>query len=308
MSSKERVFEPDEIDKRILAFLFVTTQPIWRDAIVKHSGLEFDQEADYHLTNLIRNNYIREPPLPPALLQAEQEQVGFTLTTKGQEFVLHNNLHKTETIPSESEIFSGIDLISTGEDDETAGFLDYWVQGEEAAQIFSKIIEDFTSLQDAFNTKLNQHTANISEASKNPGSGAATKYHKLTLLAASDINDFCRKAEDLSPVLEACIEQMFSGYLGVIELINYDSKEEKEAGYKLIDTITEMRKTISGASDGATSWRDSVIGLIRLNMSKDLNRATNRQVRAIDRLITNFGKVDSFCERILDVLDKKLKR
>jgi hypothetical protein len=85
---KELPFEPDEFEQLILIDLYSNKVRIEQE-MLRRLGISDQQLLTYHLVRLIQNNYVNAPPHHP--FQARIE-IGYTLTQRGREYVIKNNL------------------------------------------------------------------------------------------------------------------------------------------------------------------------------------------------------------------------
>ncbi|MBC7909515.1 MAG: hypothetical protein H7Y30_03380 [Pyrinomonadaceae bacterium] len=193
----------------------------------------------------------------------------------------------------------------TVEDLEEQGMLDYWVEGEQAGNELTSILSKTLKDNEGVTRKIKRHTANLNALSNNPGAGSAGKFHKVILLAASDMNTFSKKVEDILPQFENTIEKLQEGYLGYINIVALGADAEKEQVEKFRDTIASLLQGASEANESTRSYRDEVLSLGERNISRDLNRASRRQAQALEGIISNIERVEAFCLKSLEVIDEK---
>lgn len=88
-------YQPDETERRILAYLF--RDKVDRDigSIVKALNFAHAEEARFHIERLTKHHYV-EPPRP---FRASHLFPGYKLGQKGREFVIQNDLHREEVKP-----------------------------------------------------------------------------------------------------------------------------------------------------------------------------------------------------------------
>jgi hypothetical protein len=206
----------------------------------------------------------------------------------------------TETFDASQET-----MVKASEDQEEEGLLDYLVGGEEASAELTSVLEKFRAEIEEITAKLNKHTSNMQGLGSNPGAGAAGRFHKISLLAASDINNFSKNVESTLPEFELAIDHLDENYSGWISLAQLRTDEDREQVVSLRATIKNLLEGSREANASTRSFRDSAIQLNKLRISKDLSRATRRQALVLDGVISNIDRVEAFCVKTIEVLDEK---
>jgi len=84
-----KIFEPNEIETKILLFVFRSTRTAQQEDIFGHLNLQHAQEAEFYLRNLVENNYLKPPPSFP--IEARLNS-GYKLTQKARSYVIDNIL------------------------------------------------------------------------------------------------------------------------------------------------------------------------------------------------------------------------
>lgn len=91
-------YQPDEMERRILAYLFKGTVNRDLGSIIRALNIASTEEAKFHLEQLVRHFYVNAPPrFRPSV------RPNYSLRQKGREFVLQNNLHREEVKPQPPE-------------------------------------------------------------------------------------------------------------------------------------------------------------------------------------------------------------
>lgn len=190
------------------------------------------------------------------------------------------------------------------EDAEEKGVLDFLTEGEDASDEFTKILTQILKDNEVVINKIKKHTANIQALSNNQGAGAAGKFHKLSLLTASDMNTFSKKVEDALPQLENAIEKMNESYSGYINIVDIETDADKESLNKLRENLGTLLQISDEAKDSMTSYRDTVFGLREKKISREMNRASRRQAEALDGIIANIDRVKAFSAKNLALIEE----
>ncbi|MFL6334901.1 MAG: hypothetical protein ACJ754_16440 [Pyrinomonadaceae bacterium] len=93
------------------------------------------------------------------------------------------------------------------------------------------------------------------------------------------------------------LDESYSAYVSVSDDV------EQVAG--LHGSQTEMRGVIRPVKENVIGFRDSALSIRTQNVNKELNRATDRQVQALDGVISNMEHVESFALRVIFLIDEK---
>lgn len=191
------------------------------------------------------------------------------------------------------------------EDDLDKGFLDHLVEGEEAAMELVDVLIWIQSETSGFTTKLNKHTSNIDRLANQGGGSTAKDLRKLVLLAASDMNAFSRRIEDLVPKFEKSTKTLEDSYSVYVSFAKPESPTDVERIGKLRNSLTELLKALRPAKEGIANFRDSSAGVRSQNISKELNKAALRQSHALDSVLSETERVESFALKISFLIDER---
>lgn len=215
--------------------------------------------------------------------------------------------NKEQAITKNSETVSEDAASEIDGQSEERGLLDYLSDADKASNRLTSILKKILKDNEAVTNKITKHTTSMRALSSNPMPGSAGKFHKIALLVASDINTFSRRVEDTLPMFAKTIDELNENYSGYINIIKPKTDEDKEQLDKLRATISSLLQGAGEANTSMSSYRDSVIGLTELKMSKDLTRATRRQAQALSGIISNIERVEAFCVKTLTMIDEKFE-
>lgn len=185
------------------------------------------------------------------------------------------------------------------------GILDHLIEGEEAAVELVDVLSWIASETNGFTTKINKHTSNIDRLSKNAGGSTARDYKKVVLLAASDMNTFSHRVEEVLPKFEKStktLEQSYSVYIGFAEPESPDDVKRIDS---LRNSLSQMLEVLRPAKENIAKFRDSTLSIRNQNMSKELNKAANRQYKTLESVLSEMERVESFALRISFLIDER---
>ena len=182
--------------------------------------------------------------------------------------------------------------------------LDYLVEGDKATHDLTSILTKLLKDNELITRRITRHATSMQMLSDSPTAGSASRYHKVSLLAASDMNSFSKKVEDILPRFEETIDRLDENYSGFVS--NAEPQSQDKEGLK------RFRASIQGLLDGAKdagsgmrAYRDAVLGLGERKLSKDLSRASRRQAEALNGILSNMQRVEAFSFKTLTMLDAK---
>lgn len=191
------------------------------------------------------------------------------------------------------------------EDADDKGILDHLIEGEEAASELVKVLSVIESETDAFAGKLNKHTSNIEHLAGGQKKPTARDFKRLVLLAAADMNTFSRRIGDLLPRFESSTSSLEQSYSAYVESANPNSAEDVERINNLLKSLAEMLSALRPAKESIVSFRDSSAGIRSQNISKELNKAAQKQVETLDKVLAGTGQIESFGLKISFLISER---
>lgn len=182
--------------------------------------------------------------------------------------------------------------------------LDYLVEAETASHDLTSVLTKLMNDNQVVTNRITRHSTNLQALSNNPTAGSAGKFHKISLLTASDINNFSKKVEDVLPLFENTIDRLNENYSGLIGMADVET-EDREGLKRLRNS---MQALLDGSKEAQTSmqtYRKAVLGLGDRKLSKDLSRASRRQAEALNGILSNLQRVEAFGSKTLAMMDEK---
>lgn len=188
--------------------------------------------------------------------------------------------------------------------EEEKGFLDFILEGEEAAKETTRIMSGITEETVNIAGKMEDHTARIQALAESPRPGTARQIYKIASMTARDMTGYSEKIERDIPTLENSVDLLVESFSSYVSWIEPKTEEDKKQ-------VAEFRQTIAGLLEGARaglggtrSYRDAVAGL--KGISGEINRASRRLTRTLEGVISIMEKVEAVCVRTLPLIDEKL--
>lgn len=194
----------------------------------------------------------------------------------------------------------------------------------EEEEIEEKGIWDFVYLSEKSMRKLKDCAIRIAEAMEEIGEkmrrrtqeaqkiqsssvpGAASKMYKLTKASAYDMNLYAKKIEEEQPKLHSAWNEYVENTAGFIQVANIKTIKDKKAIINYNNTIKGLKEVNNKSLEGIRKYRKVVENL--KGISSDVNRASKRIIYVLDLLINDFVSADSYCTKIISLLDEKLEK
>jgi hypothetical protein len=195
----------------------------------------------------------------------------------------------------------------SGEEPEVErGYLDYVVEGEEAAEAMVDALADIAAQTEDIGDRLSAHTVRINQLQESDTPGAASQLHRISTQAARDLREYSQTVGERVPQLEDSVDLFVESYSGFVGWVEPSTEEEFEALTDLRDTQQQMLDSARTALTNVRGMRDATEGL--RGVTRDMNRASQQTARTLDRVISTFEKVEAFAVRTLATVDRKLEQ
>jgi hypothetical protein len=207
-----------------------------------------------------------------------------------------------------SERAKGETQVATAEESNDVadkGILDHLIEGEEAATELVEVLSWIEAQTIDFTTKINKHTANIKRLSKNPGGSMARDYKKVVLLTASDMNTFSHRVDEILPKFEKNTKTLDESYSAYVRYANPESLSDVERIESLRNSLSQMLVAVRPAKENIGKFRDNTLSIRKQNMSKEINKAADRQANTLGSVLSETERVESFALRISFLIDER---
>lgn len=198
-----------------------------------------------------------------------------------------------------------LNLVEESKDASDKGILDHLIEGEEAATELTEVLSWIQSETAAFTTKISKHTSNMERLAKNPGGSTARDYKKVVLLAASDMNTFSRRVEEVIPKFAKSTETLDQSYSVYVGFAKREVPDDVERISTLFNSLSQMLEILRPAKENIAYFRDSTRSIRQQNMSKELNKAADLQSKTLDSVLSETERVESFALRISFLINER---
>jgi hypothetical protein len=189
---------------------------------------------------------------------------------------------------------------------EEKGILDFIVDGEKSMRDIVQCIARMTEAAREIGEKMQLRTAEAQSIAQSRSPGTASQAHKLAAAVAMDMIQYAEELEEEQPKLHNAWQSFDENTFGRVQSMQIHTEEDKEEALKLRSLVDRLRSQIRSAVDSHQGLRANVAGM--KGISRDVNRASKRAARILGLLISDIEGADSYCTRILTLLDEKIEK
>ncbi len=188
---------------------------------------------------------------------------------------------------------------------EEKGLWDFVVDGEESAKGIAETMERIAKAMQEIAEKAQRRTTEVQEITQSRGPGTASQIHKLTTIMAADMIQHTEKLEEEQPKLHGAWESFDENFTGLVQTMRIRTEEDKEAVLKFRSEVDKIWSGIRNLLEVMQAYQDTIVGM--RGISRDINRASKRMARILDLLISDLEGADSYCAKVLTLLDEKIE-
>ena len=192
------------------------------------------------------------------------------------------------------------------EEEEEKGFWDFVVDGEKSLKDITECMERMTKAMQEIGEKMQHRTAEVQKIAQSGVPGTAARVHSIAAATASDIIIYAKKLEEEQPKFHNAWESFDENTTGLLQTTRIQDEKDKEAGLKFRSQVDGLRSALRYALKGVQTYRESIVNL--RGISRDVNQASRRTARVLDLLISNLEGADSYCTKVLTLLDEKIEQ
>ena len=191
-------------------------------------------------------------------------------------------------------------------EEEEKGIWDFVVDSEKSMKDITECMERITKATQEIGKNTQQRTAEVQKIVKSGLPGTASQIHKITSAVAMDMIQHAKKLEEEQPKIHNAWESFDENTSGLVQITRIHTKEDKEAALKFRSSVDELRSGIRCALKGVQGYREAIANM--RGISRDINRASKRTAHILDLLISDLEGADSYCTKVLTLLDEKIEK
>lgn len=191
------------------------------------------------------------------------------------------------------------------EAEEEKGFLDFIVEGTQAAEEMTAIILEITRETLEMGNRVKVNTESLETIGKASGLGTAAQVRKVVLIIAGHMNSYSDKIEARLPKLDQSIEVLTANYSSYVAWLAPKSEDERKSVAGFRNSVSDLFEGTKNLLKSLRGYKDSVAGL--KGISRETNLASRRLTGILGSIISAMERVEAFCVRTLPLIDEKLK-
>lgn len=188
--------------------------------------------------------------------------------------------------------------------EEEKGFIDFIIEGNQAAEGINRIMEIITAGTKVMGDKMRSHTTRIKDIVDNPGPDTPLKAKRISSETANDMNLYSEGIENELSTLGENINILIDSYSGYLTWLQPETEEDKEALIEFRKTIYGLQEGIKIALNGTRNYHES-IGKLK-GISRDMNQASRRMHHALEGIISSLEIIKAFCARTIPLIDERI--
>jgi len=192
------------------------------------------------------------------------------------------------------------------EKEEEKGLWDFVVDAEKSLKDITECTKGMREAAQAISEKMQRHTTEVQKIAQSPVPGRAARVHRIATATASDIILYAKKLEEEQPKFHSAWESFDENTTGLLQTARIHDEKDKEASLKFRSQVDDLRSTVRYALEAVQSYRESIANL--KGITRDMNQASRRTARILDLLISDLEGADSYCTKVLTLLDEKIEQ
>jgi len=183
------------------------------------------------------------------------------------------------------------------------GLVDFQPDAERASKLFVRVLNKLNHDTSTLGKKLERGSRRMERAARR--SPAARQ--RIANRAARNISKSASYIEKRLARLQALVMDMGRSHQGWMQMLAFNTDEEREAAGALRATLVEAQQSTIFAADSVSGYRRTVRDMERQNLARSLRRASNRLGEALDGIEKALKRQEREQGDLIRLLDAKLK-
>jgi len=189
--------------------------------------------------------------------------------------------------------------------EEEKGFLDFAVNGEKSMINITKCTVQMTKATLEIGEIMQRRTEQSKSIRLSRIPGVASKIYQLTKMIARDMIQYAERLKEEQPKLHKEWEFFAENTTGLIQIAKIRTKKEKGKVIMFRNSMEELKSANNGALGMIEEFLKSLKDL--KGISRDVNRASDRIISVLDLIISDLVVAESYCTKIITLLDEKIE-
>lgn len=192
------------------------------------------------------------------------------------------------------------------EEEEERGLWDFVVDGVKSIKDITECTKRMTKATKEISNKVGQRTVEVQKIAQNGVPGTTSRIYKLTTTIAMDMTQYAKKLEEEQPKFHSAWESFDENITGLLQTTRIQNEKDKEVSLEFRSQVDNLLSSVKNALKGERTCRESIANL--KGISRDVNQASKRTAYVLDLLISDLEGADSYCIKVLTLLDEKIER
>jgi len=188
-------------------------------------------------------------------------------------------------------------------EEEESGFIDFALEGEASGAEIARVVEKLTSGLSQLAVRTQTHTGEFEALGDGRAKGSAVKASQITQSVARDMTEYAILVKDRLPKLESAAESFFGSSTSYVEWLSSDPDGSAAALASLRGSAEGLLEATNTAISGIRSYREAVVKLREMRISRAVGRAAGLLTHATDQLIGSFERIEALSSRLLVDID-----
>jgi len=190
--------------------------------------------------------------------------------------------------------------------EEEKGLWDFVVDGERSMEEITECIERMTEATQDIARNMQHRTEQVQGITQRGIPGTAARIYRIAAETGSDMTLYAKKLAEEQPKFHDAWQSFDENITGLFQTSHIHNERDKEVGIEFRSQVNNLRSGIKNALEGIRSYREAVENL--RGISRDVNRASRRTAYVLNLLISDLEAADSYCTKVITLLDEKLER
>jgi hypothetical protein len=187
------------------------------------------------------------------------------------------------------------------------GYFDYQVGMMSDFGELNELLEIINKENDLVTDRVSKHNEkkNSILSDNDPNLDKMTALNNLYMKAAGDIQVYSNRIERVNQRFEKAVDSLTENVAGIIEWSSSNQSDSPEEIRSFKQKIESMSEGAIAAKKSFGSFRDTAIELSNQKINAAMTLATKRQSKALDGVVMNVERVESFCLQMLFLITER---
>jgi len=183
--------------------------------------------------------------------------------------------------------------------DNEKGIMGYLAEAVEAGKELGAIMETMGREAAELAAKMQWHSTSSNRLTNEPDQIAAEVALRIIKLSLPDLNTYSELIEGMLPRFGKVIQIMEESFSTIVSKADPESRDDIAKISILQNSLSPILEKVEQPKEAAIYFRDMMISLRTKNLTTEINESSERQVEALNGVISNIEEIESFILRIM---------